>query len=78
MEFSVTRGDPANPLFPAVSVSPLVLDARPSLGPSVLASRDRRLLTVQLRELLLEVDGTRQQIGLADQLANLLEAIRRG
>lgn len=29
-------------------------------------------------ELLLEVDGTRQQIGLADQLANLLEAIRRG
>lgn len=29
-------------------------------------------------ELLLEVDGQRQQIGLADQLANLLEAIRRG
>lgn len=29
-------------------------------------------------ELVLEADGQRQQIGLADQLANLIEAIRRG
>ncbi|MCJ8510175.1 type III secretion system stator protein SctL [Rhizobium lemnae] len=48
-----------------------------------LRNHDSRLTVVAdayvgRNELLLEVDGTRQQIGLADQLANLLEAIRRG
>lgn len=50
---------------------------------SVLRDADPRLAVVAdqhvgSRELLLEVDGQRQQIGLADQLANLLEAIHRG
>lgn len=49
----------------------------------VLRHSDSRLVVVAdqyvgRNELLLDVDGQRQQIGLADQLANLLEAIRRG
>lgn len=45
------------------------LDARVAIQPDIYVDRG---------EIVLEVDSLRQQIGLADQLANLLEAMGRG